>query len=74
MQSPNLMMKQMNWSKMHSFFYSFFVMVGDVIQIWWNDWLIFNRFPTLFRRLLDEVESLEAILMDDVKITKNAAT
>lgn len=25
-------------------------------------------------RLLDEVESLEAILMDDVKITKNAVT
>lgn len=27
-----------------------------------------------FDRLLDEVESLEAILMDDVRITKNPET
>lgn len=32
------------------------------------------RFVWIYCRLLDEVESLEAILMDDVKITKNAET
>lgn len=33
-----------------------------------------NRLHFFFVSLLDEVESLEAILMDDVKITKNAET